>query len=160
MNLIKPDPGITQEVPEPVVYRCRKCRRIVAAKSNLIIHKSKILVEDDAEDELNEQAAGKTEMLKVVDQFDYLSDRIRQNSIVSEKKIVIPPKEKMKSVECDKTLFVEPLSWMNEILNNTQGRLHCPKCTTKLGSFNWIMGKNASISYSNCFVIIRNYCLR
>lgn len=36
MDLVKPDPGLTQSKPEPIVYRCRKCRRIVAAKSNLM----------------------------------------------------------------------------------------------------------------------------
>lgn len=39
MDLIKPDPGLTQTQPEPNVYRCKKCRRVLATESNLLIHK-------------------------------------------------------------------------------------------------------------------------
>lgn len=41
MDVVKPDPAVTQETPEPIVYRCRKCRRVVATKSNLLLHKQK-----------------------------------------------------------------------------------------------------------------------
>ncbi|KAF5307783.1 hypothetical protein FQR65_LT06654 [Abscondita terminalis] len=88
-DLIKPDPGLIRIQPEPNVYRCKKCRRIVASESNLIIHQ-------------DGQSANK--------------------------------------VYCNKTYFIEPLSWMNNITQTTQGKLHCPKCGTKLGSFSWIMG--------------------
>ncbi|CAH1369393.1 dual specificity protein phosphatase MPK-4-like [Tenebrio molitor] len=39
MDLIKFDPGLTQTHPEPNVYRCKKCRRVLACESNLITHK-------------------------------------------------------------------------------------------------------------------------
>lgn len=41
---------------------------------------------------------------------------------------------------CNKTYFVEPLSWMKNVTQTTQGKLHCPKCNSKVGSFSWIMG--------------------
>ncbi|OWR48940.1 dual specificity protein phosphatase 12 [Danaus plexippus plexippus] len=37
-DLIKPDPGLIRERPDPIVYRCKKCRRIVASQSNIIPH--------------------------------------------------------------------------------------------------------------------------
>lgn len=37
-NLIQPDPGVQQTHPEPNVYQCGKCRRVVATESNLIYH--------------------------------------------------------------------------------------------------------------------------
>lgn len=37
-DLIKPDPGLIRERPDPIVYRCKKCRRIVANQSNIIPH--------------------------------------------------------------------------------------------------------------------------
>ncbi|KAK9890501.1 hypothetical protein WA026_010580 [Henosepilachna vigintioctopunctata] len=83
-DCIKPDPGLTQSQPECNVYRCKKCRRIVAAESNLLTHKDK-------------------------------------NEI------------------CKKTYFIEPLQWMN-IAQTDQGKLYCPKCQNKLGSFSWVMG--------------------
>nr|XP_022905968.1 dual specificity protein phosphatase MPK-4-like [Onthophagus taurus]XP_022908639.1 dual specificity protein phosphatase MPK-4-like [Onthophagus taurus] len=87
-DLIKRDPGVTQIQPEPNVYRCKRCRRVLAGESNLITHKEKI----------------------------------------SDEKI------------CRKTYFLEPLSWMNGITQSVQGKLHCPKCNNKVGSFSWVMG--------------------
>lgn len=42
---------------------------------------------------------------------------------------------------CQETYFVEPLGWMTEVPHQQQGKLNCPKCVTKLGSFSWIMGE-------------------
>lgn len=36
--LIQPDPGVPQTKPDPKVFRCRKCRRVLAAESHLIEH--------------------------------------------------------------------------------------------------------------------------
>ncbi|KAL3280816.1 hypothetical protein HHI36_004047 [Cryptolaemus montrouzieri] len=83
-DCIKPDPALTQSQPETNVYRCKKCRRIVAAESNLITHNDK-------------------------------------NEI------------------CKQTYFVEPMQWMN-VAQIDQGKLYCPKCENKLGSFSWVMG--------------------
>lgn len=84
IDLIQADPGLPQSQPEPNVYRCRKCRRILASESNVILHQDK----------------GRT---------------------------------------CTKTYFIEPITWMN-VPQVTQGKLHCPKCNHKVGSFSWIMG--------------------
>lgn len=90
-HLIKADPGLVQTQPEPNVYRCKKCRRVLATQSNLLIHYER--------------------------------------------------KSKSESVTiCQQTFFIEPLSWMRDITHVTQGKLHCPKCNVKLGSFSWIMG--------------------
>ncbi|CAH0557977.1 unnamed protein product [Brassicogethes aeneus] len=83
-DLIKPDPGRTQTEPNPNVYRCKKCRRVVASENNLLTHKNK----------------GKI---------------------------------------CTKTYFIEPIAWMN-VTHSVQGKLCCPKCQAKLGSYSWIMG--------------------
>lgn len=90
-DLIKPDPGLAQLQPDPNVYRCKKCRRVLATEFNLITHKDKTV------------------------------------NVAS-------------SPICTKTYFLEPLSWMSNITQTTQGKLHCPKCKNKLGSFSWTMG--------------------
>lgn len=42
---------------------------------------------------------------------------------------------------CRLMWFVEPLQWMTGVTRVSSGKLHCPKCKTKVGSFNWLMGK-------------------
>ncbi|XP_023020792.2 dual specificity protein phosphatase MPK-4 isoform X1 [Leptinotarsa decemlineata] len=83
-DLIQPDPGKEQIQPEPNVYRCRKCRRVLAGESKLILHKNK-------------------------------------------------------GENCTQTYFIEPMAWMN-VTEGLQGKVLCPKCSSKLGSFSWIMG--------------------
>lgn len=83
-NLIQPDPGVEQIQPEPSVYQCRTCRRVVATESNLIIHQDK-------------------------------------------------------GENCKQIYFIEPLAWMN-CTQNVEGKILCPKCSGKLGSFSWLMG--------------------
>lgn len=38
-DVVRTDPVVFSVRPEPVVYRCKKCRRIVASGSNLLLHK-------------------------------------------------------------------------------------------------------------------------
>ncbi|XP_021937206.1 dual specificity protein phosphatase MPK-4-like isoform X2 [Zootermopsis nevadensis] len=38
MDVVKSDPSLITVKPDPLVYRCRKCRRIVASASNLLPH--------------------------------------------------------------------------------------------------------------------------
>ncbi|XP_076254777.1 dual specificity protein phosphatase MPK-4 [Rhynchophorus ferrugineus] len=78
-DLIQTDPGLPQSQPDPNVYRCRKCRRVLACKNNLISH------------------------------------------------------------PCTQIYFLEPLAWMN-CAQTPQGKLYCPNCKSKVGSFSWVMG--------------------
>jgi len=34
-------------------------------------------------------------------------------------------------------IFVEPLRWMGGITENNQGKIYCPTCAMRLGSYNW-----------------------
>ncbi|KAK0046021.1 dual specificity protein phosphatase 12 [Biomphalaria pfeifferi] len=38
---------------------------------------------------------------------------------------------------CQKSLFVDPLTWMKGKINPVQGKLNCPKCDIKIGSYVW-----------------------
>jgi len=38
-SVVRPDPDITRENPEPIVFRCRRCRRVLASKSHVLEHK-------------------------------------------------------------------------------------------------------------------------
>lgn len=35
------------------------------------------------------------------------------------------------------SIFVEPLRWMSGITENNQGKLYCPGCSARLGSYSW-----------------------
>ncbi|XP_034234466.1 dual specificity protein phosphatase MPK-4-like [Thrips palmi] len=123
LDLVQPDPALIRAQPEPLVYRCRKCRRIVASASNMLPHipKESPKWTDPRLTELM-QCAGKGG-IKTPQPPDTAGD----NSVS------VPP-------ACQETYFVEPLGWMTEVTHQQQGKLNCPKCVTKLGSFSWIMG--------------------
>nr|CAD7604925.1 unnamed protein product [Timema genevievae] len=102
MDVIKSDPALITVKPEPVVYRCHKCRRILASASNLLPHNTK------------------------------------QKSLWVDGKWL--SRDEGTPALCSQTYFVEPLAWMSSVPHSLQGKLHCPKCQNKLGSFSWIMG--------------------
>lgn len=125
MDLIKPDPFINSSNPEPVVYRCKKCRRIVASKSNIIAHQkfgSKTAPSADYSTEMEE-----------------LAEKLKSSSTNSDTSTKVLSNSEQNDV-CKQMYFVEPIAWMKDITNNTQGRLNCPKCTSKLGNYSWVMG--------------------
>lgn len=139
MDLIKPDPGLTQTNPEPNVYRCRKCRRVVAAKSNVVTH----------------MRINATNVARTTEPKTYTYDPIAADAITSAPMIEdIAQQVRMMSVHsserssegdserCREIIFVEPIAWMTDVCKQTQGKLNCPKCQSKLGSFTWINGCN------------------
>lgn len=101
LDVVQPDPSLTCVNPDPLVYRCCRCRRIVASANNLLPHipREKPSWKDGKWlNKINEQPA------------------------------------------CSQTYFVEPMVWMKSVMQSEEGKLHCPKCNSKLGSFSWIMG--------------------
>ena len=141
MDLVKPDPGLRQTNPEPLVYRCRKCRRVVAAKSNIIKHTNRQI--------------GQSQDSVDADVIDQISDKLMAQSISSDDCNGAVPE--VAAVEpCIQIFFVEPLAWMDGVLKNTQGKLNCPKCKSKLGNFNWTMGCNCpcGVQVSPAFYLV------
>ncbi|XP_005179550.2 dual specificity protein phosphatase MPK-4 [Musca domestica] len=141
-DLIKPDPAITQENPEPIVYRCRKCRRVLASKSNILQHIPKNISLEKTTDGNNgnpmvmtpEQttATGGPRLL------EQIAQQIRKVSLASPTAGGEGPQQNI--TYCQNILFVEPIAWMKNIGSNTQGRLNCPKCDQKLGNYSWVNG--------------------
>ncbi|XP_015179201.1 PREDICTED: dual specificity protein phosphatase 12-like isoform X2 [Polistes dominula] len=120
IDLIKPDPALTTVRPEPTVYRCKKCRRIVASASNILPH---------------------TTHQRPI--WRHISSKRMPKQIKDgkeEAEHVNVKKENQMTELCTKIYFVEPLAWMPDIMHNVDGKLKCPKCNTKLGSFSWIAG--------------------
>ena len=120
IDLIKPDPALLTTHPEPTVYRCKKCRRILANASNVIPHKPK------------ERQVWRHNL------SSKKYDRNTQNPPAVRKEVEVAADSS--SAPCDKTYFIEPLAWMPDVLHKTEGKLNCPKCASKLGSFSWVSG--------------------
>lgn len=119
IDLVKPDPALATVRPEPTVYRCKKCRRIVASASNILPH-----------------AAREKQIWRHIS-----TKRTSKEGKSQEKPVEYAKKEEQcKSELCDKIYFVEPLAWMPDITHSVEGKLNCPKCNTKLGSYSWISG--------------------
>ncbi|XP_033184093.1 dual specificity protein phosphatase MPK-4 isoform X2 [Bombus vancouverensis nearcticus] len=112
-DLIKSDPALATVHPEPTVYRCKKCRRIIASASNVLPHMP------------NERQI-----------WRHISTRKASRELLEP----LQKREQQPAEFCTKILFVEPLAWMPDITHNVEGKLNCPKCNTKLGSFSWIAG--------------------
>ncbi len=130
MDLVKQDPGLVQTNPEPIVYRCKKCRRIVAAKSNIITHKPMSRNLRLKELKMDAYSDDQTGIM-----IDEISDKLKENSLSSDRS-----SDNVEVDFCKDVYFIEPLAWMDGILRQTNGKLHCPKCQSKLGSFSWTMG--------------------
>lgn len=140
MNLLAADPALLHERPVPQVYRCRKCRRIVASKSNLITHKSKEQ-RDSSYDSPFPRRKGKPQSAPAAgnstdyEAIDELTDQVLAASL-SDKSL---SRRDHETPVCDKIFFVEPMIWMKEVVHNIEGKLYCPQCKSKIGNFNWSM---------------------
>ncbi|CRK99432.1 CLUMA_CG012683, isoform A [Clunio marinus] len=150
LNLLAPDPVLHQERPDPNVYRCRKCRRIVASKSNLILHKPKDQINSFETSHLNQKGKPNNSVPNLLDdeQMENQNPTVNLNEAISELAgdlMVSTISEKLLKRNhpdpqlCTKMYFIEPMIWMKDVPNNVEGKLYCPQCKSKIGSFNWIM---------------------
>ncbi|XP_033105784.1 dual specificity protein phosphatase 12-like isoform X2 [Anneissia japonica] len=90
---------------QEVIFKCRKCRRVLISRENVIGH-----------DQGTGQEAFKWH--KRSSPVEVASDPTRQSTCTS--------------------LFIEPVSWMKSaVVGTIQGKIACPKCSAKIGSFNW-----------------------
>lgn len=137
MDLIKSDPSLTQTNPEPIVYRCKKCRRVVAAKSNVVTHTriNATNAEQDAKRYSYDPIA--VDAITSAPLIEEIAQQIRGVSVNSSER-----SSEGASERCKEIIFVEPIAWMTEVCKQTQGKLNCPKCHSKLGNFTWINGCN------------------
>lgn len=175
-DLVKPDPGLVRERPDPIVYRCRKCRRIVASQSNIIPHIPKdvkvelakkgmrpppskltgltcaengeILIEKlkslasqlmDMRCEQNEDSSPGQSYSQRSDSDEGPSQNLDGYSETNMVDASIAARADLPEI-CRLMWFVEPMAWMRDVTHSAHGKLHCPKCLNKIGSFSWIMG--------------------
>ncbi|XP_028029628.1 dual specificity protein phosphatase MPK-4-like [Bombyx mandarina] len=167
-ELVKPDPGVVRERPSPHVYRCVRCRRVLAAHNNLIPHLPRPLKLQLAKKgirpppskltgltcvengeiliqklkslacqilESDEQADGGHGGDEMEGSNQELLDGYNEQNLVDGS---IVPREC--ETICRQMWFVEPMAWMSDVTHQPSGKLHCPNCKNKIGSFSWVMG--------------------
>ncbi len=114
-------PSIADGKGQATLYRCRKCRKLLATADNIL------------ETEVGGQAAG----FAWHKRDKYPKERLDGNIGFGGGG---GTSEGVEGVN-QGGIFVEPLRWMSQILSegHIQGKLYCPtpKCTARLGTFNW-----------------------
>ncbi|XP_013187948.2 dual specificity protein phosphatase MPK-4 [Amyelois transitella] len=173
-DLVKPDPGLVRERPDPIVYRCRKCRRVVAGQNNIIPHLPKQVKVELAKKGIRPPPSTLTG-LNSAENGELLIEKLQR--LASQVLGTLPgdsdtdsPRVQTESQDgdegpsqildgysegnlvdahiagrdcssaCRLMWFVEPMAWMKDVQHSDHGKLHCPKCCNKIGSFNWVMG--------------------
>ncbi|EDW66248.1 dual specificity protein phosphatase MPK-4 [Drosophila virilis] len=135
-GVVRPDPDITRENPEPIVFRCRRCRRVLASKSHVLEHRPRNMPHLQRV-EHRQLASAPTTSGSEPRLLDQLAERIRKASLGSNSQ-EHPGPVASSSNYCRSLLFVEPIAWMHRVMLNTQGRLYCPRCEQKIGNFSWV----------------------
>jgi len=131
---------LTTDDTSATLYRCRKCRNIVATSGNVVeVEKG---AGEVAFSWRKRDAVIITETLEEegVDASVYSSCPLQQQQ----------QQEQFSSSSSSSgggdSLFVQPLKWMasSVIGHNIQGKLYCPKCSARLGAFNWAGAQSAT----------------
>ncbi|KAJ2946760.1 hypothetical protein O0L34_g12824 [Tuta absoluta] len=180
-----------------MVYRCKKCRRVVAGQTNIIPHIPKhikielakkgirpppskltglncsengqILIEklkslacqiidntttgiQEKDPNSDEQHSSTQDSGSPEQSQSHRTDSNMQDSDEGPSSQVLDGYTEQNMVDnsiaaradapeaCRQMWFVEPMTWMKGVTNEANGKLHCPKCNTKIGSFSWVMG--------------------
>ncbi|XP_032526897.2 dual specificity protein phosphatase MPK-4-like isoform X2 [Danaus plexippus] len=168
-DLIKPDPGLIRERPDPIVYRCKKCRRIVASQSNIIPHIPKQVKVELAKKNMRPPPSKHTGLncaengQLLIEKLKNLACQMMESKLTADDS---PGRSEESGQDSDGAAhtgdeymehnvdgatcrlgpnvcrlmwFVEPMSWM-KATSSPQGRLACPQCGAKIGSYSWVMG--------------------
>ena len=103
-------PVCTPTEPMATVYTCRKCRCLLFLHEDLMTH----------------TASQQT--------FSYKKKKKdRKATATATMSNASPSTNKKQADECGVHFLHLPTEWMSE----SEGKIHCPKCTTRLGSFSW-----------------------
>ena len=103
-------PVCTPTEPMTTVYTCRKCRCLLFLHEDLMTHTA------------NKQT------------FSYKKKKKdRKAMAMATMSNASPSTSKKQNDECGVHFLHSPTEWMSEL----EGKIHCPKCKTRLGSFSW-----------------------
>ena len=92
---------------------------------------------------------------KIHFRYSLLSSRSLLKHLPGEKPLWVDKKwSNFSSVDslCSKGVFTFPITWMIPQFQSMQGKLLCPKCSAKIGSYDWVQGNVFSIVFFIFFV--------
>jgi len=150
-DVIRPDPALFSVRPEPVVYRCKKCRLVTALLKRKYYSEIYFLLFAYCIIYYNYYYAALVNAVEKPKSFSCTSRRILASGsnllLHTEGKTprwpeFLTEQDEATTSLCTQMHFIEPIVWMREAGHNLQGKLHCPNalCKSKLGSFSWVMG--------------------
>lgn len=113
-HLVQPDPALERITSESTTLRCRTCRRILASQCNMLTHSPGI------------------QCVELTTYDDHTGILVDQSKALAD--------NGLKVATCSRMHFMEPMQWMVGVLESKKEKLHCPKCSTKLGGFCWDVG--------------------
>ena len=97
----------------PMIYKCRKCRRTLATAFNMLPH-----------------VRGETP--------NWMDDKWAR---LSEEDVIDDASSPAGLDLCSQSVFITPVGWMEtEIKQNLSGKLYCPNCQVRVGTYSWVMG--------------------
>jgi dual specificity phosphatase 12 len=135
---------LTTDDTSATLYRCRKCRNLVATSGNVVE------VEKGAGEvafswrKRDAVITGELELEKGVDASVYSSCPLQQEQQQQQQEQF--SSSSSSSSGGGDSLFVQPLKWMASSVmgHNIQGKLYCPKCSARLGAFHWAGAQSAT----------------
>lgn len=94
-------------------YKCKKCRFKLFNFDQIVIHKQ---------------------------ESEFQGFQFKQKCEFYAKSNSIPPSNQ---ITCSREIYIQPLKWFENRLDEISGKINCPKCDSKLGSFDWSGSKCA-----------------
>lgn len=106
-------------IDDRAVYKCKKCRHHLFAQSSVLAH-----VKDPSNVQIFKNKSNHHTKMVIKNKSSALKNR--------------PAGLKISSLdECSTSLFLEPVHWMKDLIHELSGKFSCPKCSSKLGSWDW-----------------------
>ncbi|KAL8597520.1 hypothetical protein ACOMHN_033391 [Nucella lapillus] len=118
-------PESSPEAATDVVYKCRKCRRVLFLSTALMPH-----MKGQGESAFDWRSKATSHQQKATSDLCEDGEGRRGGGGGGEE-------EEEEGERCEMSLFVEPMVWMKGQIETVEGKLACSKCKAKLGSFVW-----------------------
>lgn len=135
-NAFAPDPEYTPLTEESdkkkfKAVRCRKCRRILVGSENVVDH-------EPGKGQISFSYHKRNSDINITTTSTQSADS-EVNTSLNQVNASLNPLLASLAVhnnQCS-SYFIEPMQWMEGLVDETQGRIDCPKCQCKLGAYNW-----------------------
>ncbi|KAG1051977.1 hypothetical protein G6F43_005852 [Rhizopus delemar] len=124
-----PDPeysGSNNNSKKPLkTLRCRKCRRLLVGGENVIDH-------EPGKGQMSFSYHKRNADINATTATTTTSEPVETNKALNPLLASLAAKNNTCSSH-----FIEPMQWLEGFVEDLQGRIDCPKCQCKIGSYNW-----------------------